>query len=422
MVQSPRLILRRSVLRQLAAGTAAATIARPAFSAPQTVKIGLVAPQTGPLALFNEEMAWALEHARKVLNNSIKINGTVHPLQFIVKDSQSNPNRAAEVAQDLIFKDKVHLVTTFATPETVNPVADQCELNGMPCVSTDDPLESYFFGRHGDLKKGFEWTCNFFFSGGGLLHAQMAGWSRISSNKILGVLWANDDDGRTFAKVMPPELAANGFKVIDPGRFDLPANNFSPEIAVFKAANVELVSTVIPSADFTVFLNQAAQQGLKLKTVTAGKVAEFPQGVYPYGDRAINMLIEVWWSKFHPYASGLIGQSSMEYATEYEKSTDKQASMGLGFRHSLIEVAIDTLKRSQKLDDPASIRDALRATDYQSIVGRVNFSAGPFPNTSETKCVTGQWRKGKHWPLELAIVENSQVPSVPLQGAAEPMA
>ena len=94
---------------------------------------------------------------------------------------------------------------------------------------------------------------------------------------------------------------------------------------------------MIPGPDFTVFWNQAAQQGLKLKTVTAGKVAEFPQGVYPYGDRAINMLIEVWWSKFHPYASGLTGQSSMEYATAYEKSTNKQASMGLGFRHALIE-------------------------------------------------------------------------------------
>ena len=55
-------------------------------------------------------------------------------------------------------------------------------------------------------------------------------------------------------------------------------------------------------------------------------------------------------------------------------------------------------------------------TDYKSIVGPVNFSTGPFPNTSETKCVSGQWRKGKKWPLELVIVDNSQVPNVPLQG------
>jgi branched-chain amino acid transport system substrate-binding protein len=134
------------------------------------------------------------------------------------------------------------------------------------------------------------------------------------------------------------------------------------------------------------------------------------------------MLTEVWWSKYHPYASGLTSQSAMEYATEYEKSTKKQASMGLGFRHALIEVAVDALKRSERLDDPSSIRDAVRATDYKSIVETLNFNTGPFPNTSETKCVAGQWRKGKDWPLELVIVENSQVPDVPLQGAAEAMA
>ncbi len=421
MVKRSISLPRRTVLKHLAAGAAASTIGRPGLAAPQIVKIGLVAPQTGALALFNEEMAYALDHARKALNNSIKINGTVHPLEFVVKNSQSSPNRAAEVAQDLILKDKVHLVTTFATPETVNPVADQCELNGMPCLSNDDPLESYFFGRHGDPKKPFDWTFNFFFSGGGTLQTLMASWSRLQSNKTLGVLWANDDDGRTFAKVMPPELVKNGFKVIDPGRFDLPANNFSPEIAAFKSANVELVFAVIPGPDFTVFLNQAAQQGLKPKIITAGKVGEFPQGVYPYGDRAINMLTEVWWSKFHPFSSGLTGQSSLEYAAEYERTANKQASMGLGFRHSLIEVAIDTLKRSQTLDDPASIRDALHATDYKSIVGPVNFRTGPFPNTSETKCVAGQWRKGKQWPLELVIVDNTAAPNIPVQGTPEPM-
>jgi branched-chain amino acid transport system substrate-binding protein len=412
---------RRTMLKRLAAGAAVTAIARPAFAVPETIKIGLVAPQTGPLALFNEEMAYALDHARKALNNSIKINGTVHPLEFVVKDSQSNPNRAAEVTQDLILKDKVHLVTAFATPETVNPVADQCELNGMPCVTNDDPLESYFFGRHGDPKKGFDWTFNFFFSGGGALGAMMAAWSRVPSNKILGVLWANDDDGRVFAKVMPPDLVKNGFKVVDPGRFDLPANNFSPEIAAFKAGSAEIVFAVIPGPDFTVFLNQAAQQGLKPKIITGGKVGEFPQGVYPYGDRAINMVTEVWWSKYHPYASGLTGQSSMEYATEYETNANKQSSMGLGFRHSLIEAAVDTLKRSEKLDDPASIRDALRTMDYKSIVGQINFKTGPFPNTSETKCVAGQWRQGKRWPLELLIVDNSLAPNIPTQGTPEPM-
>ncbi len=419
-----RTMSRRRVLQGAAGGLAAAslpTLFRPAFAVPETVKIGLVGPRTGPLALFYEEMSWAIENAKKTTNNSITINGTKHPLEIVVKDSQSNPNRASEVAQELILKDKVHIVTTFATPETVNPVSDQCEINGMPCVSNDDPLESYFFGRKGDPKKPFEWTYNFFFNGAEAIGAPMSAWGRVKTNRKLGVLWANDDDGRTFARVMPPPIKKAGFTIVDPGRFDLPSSDYTPEISKFKAENVEVVFTVIPGPDFTIFWNQCAQQGYKPKIVTAGKVGEFPQGVYPYGSRAINFVCEVWWSRFHPFSSSLTGQSSRELADAYEKDAKQQASMGLGFRHSLLEVPIAALKLTQKLDDPASIRDAVRGNTFNTIVGPVDFRKGPLPNTSLTPLVAGQWRKGKKWPLELVIVDNKLAPNIPVGGEPEPM-
>jgi branched-chain amino acid transport system substrate-binding protein len=425
MNRKSRAISRRGVLKGAAAagiGVAAVpTIFKPAFAVPATVKIGLVGPRTGALALFYEEMAYAIDHVRRFTQGKIKINGTTHPLEIIAKDSQSNPNRASEVAQELILSDKVHVVTAFATPETVNPVADQCELNGMPCVSNDDPLESYFFGRKGDLKKGFEWTYNFFFSGHGLVLANMAGWLKVPTNHKLGVLWANDDDGRTFAKVMPPVLEKGGLNVIDPGRFDLPASNFTTEISLFKSNNVEVIFTVIPGPDFTVFWNQCAQQGFKPKVLTAGKVSEFPQGVYPFGKRAINFMNEMWWVKTAPYHSSITGQSSMAYADEYERDAKQQASMALGFRHSLLEVPIDALKRTQKLDVPASIRDAVRDTKYHTIVGPIDFRTGPFPNCSETKLAVGQWRKGKKWPLEMVVVDNTYAPNIPVQSKPEPI-
>lgn len=422
MTQRPKkAIPRRSVLKGLALGAAATTIARPALAVPETVKIGLVGPRTGPLALFYEEMSWAIDAAKKAMNNSIKINGTVHPLEIVVKDSQSDPNRASAVAQDLIFNDKVHIVTTFATPETVNPVADQCELNGMPCVSNDDPIESFFFGRHGDPKKGFEWTYNYFFTGSGLMKALLAVWGRVPTNKNLGVLWANDDDGRTFSHVMPPVIEKAGFKITDPGRFDLPASNFTTEISAFKSANTEVVFAVLPGPDFTIFWNQAAQQGFQPRLVTAGKVGEFPQGIYPFGRRAENFVSEVWWSRYHPFVSGLTGQTSAELADAYEKARNQQASMALGFRHSLIEVAVAVLQRAHTLDKPASVRDSLRDLNYKSIVGTIAFQHGPLPNCCETVLVGGQWRKGKKWPLEIVIVDNTANRHIPVQSAPEPM-
>src|SRR5262249_15284296 len=135
--------------------------------------------------------------------------------------------------------------------------------------------------------------------------------------------------------------------------------------------------------------------------------------------RAINLTVEVWWSKFHPYVSGLNGQSSKDIADEYEKVSGREWSLPLGFRHSLFEVAFDVLKRTQSLDDPASIRDAIKATDYKSIVGSINFAKGPFPNCALTPLVIGQWRKGEKWPHELAIVDNSTTPEVPVNGEPE---
>jgi len=91
MIRKIRSLGRRKVLKGIAAtGLAAATtptIFRPAVAVAETVKIGLVGPKTGPLALFYEEMSWAIEQAKKATDNSITINGTKHPLEIVVKDS-----------------------------------------------------------------------------------------------------------------------------------------------------------------------------------------------------------------------------------------------------------------------------------------------------------------------------------------------
>ena len=78
------------------------------------------------------------------------------------KDSQSSGSRAAEVASELILGDKVDLIVASATPDTTNPVADQAEVNEVPCITTNCPWQPYFFGRKGDPTKGFTWTYHFF--------------------------------------------------------------------------------------------------------------------------------------------------------------------------------------------------------------------------------------------------------------------
>jgi branched-chain amino acid transport system substrate-binding protein len=394
---------------------------RPAFSAPKTIKIGLVMPQTGVLAAFTEHMPFVLDQVKKTMGGNIKINGADHPFEILVRDSQSNPNRAAEVTQDLILNQSVDLVSTFATPETVNPVSDQCELNGIPCVSNDAPLEPYFFGRHGDPKKGFEWTYHFFFSGDELVKSLIPFWDRLDTNKKIGGLWPNDGDGIAQSKGFPPIMEKAGYKVTDPGRFDMPASNYNAQIGAFKAAGCDIVTGVVPPPEMTTFWTGCAQQGYKPKAVYMGKALEFPSGIAPMGERANGLTTEVWWTATAPFNSSMTGQTSQQLADAYEKESGRQWSQPLGFRHSLFEVVFDVLKRTQDLSKPESIRDALKATNLDTIIGHVNFADGPFPNCALTPLVIGQWRKGTKYPFDLIVVDNTNFKKIPTGGDPFPI-
>ena len=138
---------RRALIQAGGAIAGAAALGFPSLVLAQgkAIKIGFVSPQTGPLAPFGEADKFTIEQMNKLFAGGIDIGGKKVPVQIIQKDSQSNPNRAGEVANDLILKDKIDLMLVSSTPETANPVSDACELNEIPCISTVVPWQPWFF-------------------------------------------------------------------------------------------------------------------------------------------------------------------------------------------------------------------------------------------------------------------------------------
>lgn len=420
-------ISRRTILKAgagLAAVGAASAFPMRKVRAGQSFKIGFVSPKTGPLAVFAESDEFTLNQVRKAIGAGIKVGGQVYPVEIIYKDSQSNSNRAAEAASELILEDGVDLIVAASTPATTNPVADQCEINGVPCITNDTPWQPHFFGRGGDPKKGFDWTYHFFWGLEDIIGSFTSLWSRLPTNKVVGALWPNDSDGNAWGDSkmgFPPVLADKGFSVVDLGRFQTPADDFTSYLIDFKSRGVEILTGVIPPPDFANFWAQAKQQGFKPKIATVAKASEFPAAIEALGGQGEGLSVEVWWSPVHPFSSGLTGQSSAELAAAFTAETGRPWSMPLAFKHSLFEVALDALKRSGGPGNPEALRDAIRDTDYASIVGPVNFRTGPVPNISKTPLVAGQWQKvGKG--LELQIVDNAMATNIPVQAELLPLA
>jgi len=63
-------------------------------------------------------------------------------------------------------------------------------------------------------------------------------WQSVQTNKSVGGLFPNDGDGNAWGDGklgFPPVLAQKGFTLKDPGRFQSMTQDFSAQIAAFKA-------------------------------------------------------------------------------------------------------------------------------------------------------------------------------------------
>jgi branched-chain amino acid transport system substrate-binding protein len=318
------------------------------------------------------------------------------------------------VASDLILKDGVDLVVVASTPETTNPVSDQCELNGMPCISTMAPWQSWFFPRKGDPNKPFKFTYHFFWGLEDLTATYVDMWDAVKSNKTVGALWPNDGDGNAFADKktgFPPVLSKAGYKLVDPGRYEDGSNDFSAQISRFKSADAQILTGVPIPPDFTNFYKQASQQGYRPPIVTVAKALLFDSSVEALGgDLGQNLSTEVWWTPDVPFKSSLNGMSASELAEGYTKASSKGWTQPIGYVHGLFEVALDVLKRADPKDKD-SVVEAITATDLQTIVGPVTWKGGPVANVAKTQLSGGQWRRGGDgWDLE--IVSNKTAPDI----------
>jgi len=432
--QSTKRGISRRKFIQTSAGVVAAGafLGKRAFAAPGPLRIGYVSPETGELAPFGEADAFIIDGIRKMTQGGIMAGGATRQVEIIVRDSQSSTNRCAEVAAELIKKDRVDMIVVAGAADTVNPVADQCEINQMPCVSTDSPWQASYFARGGTPAKGFDWTYHFFWGADAISLVMSDIFSLLPTNKVVGLLLGDDPVGNVEADRVhgvPPVYEKHGFKVFDPGRFITSTTDFSAQISAFKNAQAEILFGNMTLPAFSNFWAQAAQQGYKPKIVAVAKAMLFPAGPESLGPRGKNLSAEVWWTPAYPFNSSFTGQSAAQLCDAYEEVTKKQWTQALGFRHALFEVAIDVFKRAQNLDSASSIIEAVRTTRINTIVGPIQWLGTPpnqwtkipVKNVCTTPLVGGQWVPGKKWMYDLVVTTNNEYPLIPVQRMMAPM-
>lgn len=392
------------------------------------VKIGVVSPQTGPLATFGIADEWSANLTTQTLGDGRVLgDGKKHPVTVIFTDTQSDSYRAAQVTGDLITNDQVDIVVVSGSPDTVMPAADQAEALGTPLLAVFCPWSAFVFGRGGSFEQAFKWTYGHLLGMEQGVTAWIDMFDMTPTNKKVAFIVPNTADGLAWIDPntgAPPFLAAAGYTIVDPGQYQPGSEDFTAQIAEFKKEGCEVLAGAMTTPDFTNFWKQSLQQEFKPAVASMGLALGFPQAAEAIGPTVYGMLTEGSWHRTFPYTDTLTGMTCDQLADDYEQATGFQYTGAIG-GHAKISWAVDVLDRATDLDDKETVVAAIQGTKMETILGPIDMTspldqspmdpAGthPHPNCTKTVMTGQQWVEGEEWPYEVVVVSNSLAPNIP---------
>jgi branched-chain amino acid transport system substrate-binding protein len=395
--------------------------------------IAYVGMQSGALAAVGEADAFVVNQVRERLAGGIELGGRRHRVEIVTLDNQSDLDRSAEVTEELLRRERVDLVLASGLTPTVAAV---CERRGVPCVTTLLPYDTHYLAVRqlgGGKPVRSRWAYHFFWGmrQGWALYMDL--WRQVPTNKVVGLLLPNDPDGRIWgdpAHGFGSELLRRGFaRVVSKGLHDVGVPSFREDIRLFAAADAQIVAGLLYPPDFATFWKQCDELGYRPKILTMGRALLSPSFLEAVQPSPSGASTDVWWSPLHPYRSSLTGQSAAELAASYSASSEKQWIQPLGFTHALFEVAVAAIRSARTADDPSAIAAALRRGRFDTIVGRIDWTAGGNaktglpPNSARTPLAGGQWREGKESnPFELEIVNHVDPIDIATTSRLQPLA
>jgi branched-chain amino acid transport system substrate-binding protein len=278
----------RFALRTLAA--AALVLANTAAIAEDTIKVGLVAPFSGPFADYGKQMQAGINAYMK--KNGDHVAGK--KVEIIVRDTTGPvPEVAKRLAQELVVRDKVDFLAGFGlTPEAlaVAPVAEQARkpMIVMNAASSVVTTKSNYIAR-------FSMTLP-------QVAGPIATWAVKNNIKSAVTLVADYAPGIDAETAFKTNFLGGGGQVIESIRVPLRNPEFAPFVQRIKDDKPQAVFIFVPAGEQGIaFMKTYREKGLAeagIKVIATGDLTD-DHVLQSMGDPALGVITTFHYSAAH---------------------------------------------------------------------------------------------------------------------------
>lgn len=331
------------------------------------VKIGFMAPKTGPVAAWGVEQEEVVKMTEKEINDAGGIGGL--PVKISFFDTQGKPDEAVSLTRKLYSEDKVLLV--------LGPhLSGEASVAFPIAVAMKAPIFSCCSAAPGVSEKNRPWAFRLPQPDDKGLTAMVKKY--IAENKVQKAVVVGDvkDAASKIANTqyIPDALKAAGAQIIsgsDPIGYNTGDTSFAAQVTRIKELNPDAIFMYALPAEGGAFIKEMRRQGLKQPIVTGSSLVA-TQFLDAGGDAVEGTIMNAVWDPEHP--------SSKSFVANYRKLYSKDPTMVGAYAYDSILIAKQVIEATGVSNDPAQlaqdwqkIRDGLENVKFTGATGKSSF-------------------------------------------------
>lgn len=371
-----------------APATEAAT--QPAAELPATIKVGAVIPITGRYAGGGGQVKNGYELAVEDINaaGGVDIGGTKVPLELIELDDESDPTKTVQHLETLYSSNDVVAYLGGFGSDLHAAAAAIAEKNKVPYLGVAFALYSVH-------QQGFKYLFSPFPKSPALAVATFDMLDSLSPKPTNVAIFAEKTDwGAELSGLWTEQANKRGYTVTTyeyaPGTTD-----FSSIILPAKDSGADVVLALPNPPDGLALAKQIKELDFNANVYVFVRAADPPTFGENLGADSNGFMLMPGWNR------GLKFDGVAEMAERYQAKFDAPAAATTGSAYAAVQILADAIQRAGSLDRDA-IRDAIAATDMDTVAGHVTFNED---GTGNVITIINQWQDGKQvlvWPPDQA--------------------
>lgn len=272
----------RKALMLIALVVASSLLASPGWSQaqPSVIKIGATLAVTGPFsAEWGPTFLQFMREWEKVVNEGggvlVSDMGRRLPIQLVIYDDESVPDKAVELYERLGAVDGVHIFLGPSTSPITLRASTVAERMHIPMVAAE-ANDTSLFARNfkwfvGVLERGYDWS---------ELYFDMIGASNRAGRtnyKTVAVLISTIAHTRDVGAGVAEYAKKAGLTVVASDVFPFPTTDYSAIISRLRGANPDIVFLALwGGAEQTAFVRQARELGLQPQEIHSRFLGKSP--------------------------------------------------------------------------------------------------------------------------------------------------